>query len=287
MNNSAWNESSDVAAMLAFVRDAISPRRMRLFAVACARLVWHLLTGEQSRRAVEAAERYADGGATKNEMRNWFQLAPVDRESSKDFGFIDLAWMCCGTYDGHTAVTDFFSNSHPTNRDADFADALRCLVNPYFRPAHDDAETPAWRSRDVLALARAAYGERAVPDLTCPDCGGKGRTLAVRSKSFVVRTACSRCRGKGVLRTRSEVVRLRTEESIHGGCCDYFADRSGCGCLADAAPDADGRLCPARLAVLADALEEGGAEEEAVAHLRGRGPHWRGMWSLDYALGLE
>jgi hypothetical protein len=47
-----------------------------------------------------------------------------------------------------------------------------------------------------------------------------------------------------------------------------------------------GCLDPARLAVLADALEEAGCTEEAVlSHLRAEGPHVRGCWALDLLLG--
>ena len=46
-----------------------------------------------------------------------------------------------------------------------------------------------------------------------------------------------------------------------------------------------GELDPARLSVLADALEEAGAEGELLAHLRGPGPHVRGCWAVDLVLG--
>lgn len=45
----------------------------------------------------------------------------------------------------------------------------------------------------------------------------------------------------------------------------------------------EGTLDPARLAVMADALEEAGADAELLGHLRGPGPHVRGCW----VLGLE
>jgi hypothetical protein len=42
------------------------------------------------------------------------------------------------------------------------------------------------------------------------------------------------------------------------------------------------------LPVLADALEEAGCDEsELLDHLRGPGPHVRGCWALDLALGME
>jgi hypothetical protein len=47
-----------------------------------------------------------------------------------------------------------------------------------------------------------------------------------------------------------------------------------------------GTLDPARLAVLADALEEAGCTEQTLLdHLRGPGPHVRGCWAVDLVLG--
>lgn len=50
----------------------------------------------------------------------------------------------------------------------------------------------------------------------------------------------------------------------------------------------NGHLDPARLAVLADALEEAGCSNEPIlAHLRSPGPHWRGCWAVDLLTGKE
>jgi hypothetical protein len=47
-----------------------------------------------------------------------------------------------------------------------------------------------------------------------------------------------------------------------------------------------GELDPPRLAVLADALEDGGcADPDLLGHLRSAGPHVRGCWALDLVLG--
>jgi hypothetical protein len=72
---------------------------------------------------------------------------------------------------------------------------------------------PAWRARDVIDLARAAYNERLLPS---------------------------------------------------------------------------GQLDPARLAVLADALEEAGCSEQVILdHLCGPGSHVRGCWPVDLILAKE
>jgi hypothetical protein len=47
-----------------------------------------------------------------------------------------------------------------------------------------------------------------------------------------------------------------------------------------------GHLDAARLAVLADMLEEAGcADADLLRHLRGPGPHVRGCWAIDTLLG--
>ena len=49
-----------------------------------------------------------------------------------------------------------------------------------------------------------------------------------------------------------------------------------------------GTLDPARLAVLADALEEAGCTDQTILyHLRGPGPHVGGCWAVDLLLGKE
>jgi hypothetical protein len=49
-----------------------------------------------------------------------------------------------------------------------------------------------------------------------------------------------------------------------------------------------GHLDPARLAVLSDALEEGGCcDADLLAHLRSPGPHVRGCWAVDVVLNRQ
>jgi hypothetical protein len=57
-----WVNATAPMPMLEFLRASgrVSDRKLRLFDVACCRRVWHLLTDERSRQAVDAAEKLAD-----------------------------------------------------------------------------------------------------------------------------------------------------------------------------------------------------------------------------------
>jgi len=64
-----WTVCTDPLGMLRQVHECATPRKIRLFVCACVRQTFPLLDDYRSRKAVEIAERHADGQATDAELR--------------------------------------------------------------------------------------------------------------------------------------------------------------------------------------------------------------------------
>jgi hypothetical protein len=183
MTESEWASSADPQKMLKVLEGreiasgadeafTTSDRKLRLFACACCRQAWHLLTDERSRKAVEVAERYADGEGNDRDLNVAFDDALAVEPMATRFRSI---MPChCTLPPGECPGGGFFSAAAEAGLGFEPpAGLLREVVGNPFRPvsvwqrvtAGVQHEPVSWLTHDVLALARAAYEER-LPDGT-------------------------------------------------------------------------------------------------------------------------
>ncbi len=171
MTEHDWNTSTDPARMLHWMNgpgspDATQPsdRKLRLFACACVRSVWHLLTDERSRRAVEVAERYADGEATSEELHYAADLAhPTLPES---LGHSDASLVALAVIDS--------ARRHNTAILPSYAALLRHLCDPWRRIGSRPCERCDGSGKRIGADRPFEYMPDATIALRCPDCFGTG-----------------------------------------------------------------------------------------------------------------
>jgi hypothetical protein len=170
MTEQEWLTSTDLTPMVEHLGDRLGPRKLRLFACASARRVWKLLDDDQSKVAVEVAERFADGLASASGLALAFRAADstwawipeyvgsrraMRRSEEGRAAAKKAAWLARNAadpglsrghlrfYSGRTARTNF---AH--------ADILRDLFGPLpFRPVEIAPAWLAWNAGAVGALA--------------------------------------------------------------------------------------------------------------------------------------
>jgi hypothetical protein len=150
--------------MLAHLRrDAAHERKLRLFACACCRCVWPLLASEErGRRAVEAAEQYADGLIDRRTLTAVGKAAIPDfwaarfEHQPRLFRAAETA-RACAYVNPWLAAVRAMSVSRPLGVTQERQVTLiRDLFGNPFRPVRVAA---GWITPDVIALAHGVYGE--------------------------------------------------------------------------------------------------------------------------------
>jgi hypothetical protein len=158
--------------MLSFLADRLSPRKRQLFACACVRRVWHLVGDSTCRRAVEVAERYADGRATEDELRRADEATVEGDDLSRPYGPAELAATLTllahegfgqlgpGLHDPAASAAAYAARAAGDDGAAARAqaDLLRDIAGNPFRPVTLDSSC---RAPPVVALARSIYDGRA------------------------------------------------------------------------------------------------------------------------------
>lgn len=196
MNEDQWHSCSTPSPMLEFLRGQgeLTERKARLFAVACCRRIWPLLSDARARYAVKVAERFADGAVRpteRNKAERQVQKACRDADPLyPNWGHgenpAELSYLAaCAT------VAVYLSADRRSVHAANFAAYARglhqtsnsemvrtseqhaqCgLLRDLFRiPSRTTPRIePAWLSwydGSVVRLAQAAYEERQLPEGT-------------------------------------------------------------------------------------------------------------------------
>jgi hypothetical protein len=192
MTEAEWQACTDPQPMLDFLRGRVSERKLRLFAAACCRRAWHLLFHEWSRRAVEAAERSADGTLEEEELARaasaagsaaLYQLAGPLPTSAGALRSAAFAALNAAHDDPHTAADNAAANvasaayhaataagllvaaaAHQAERAALARLVMEVFGNP-FRPTPVAASVLRWNGGRVPKLALAIYEGRRFDDL--------------------------------------------------------------------------------------------------------------------------
>lgn len=185
MTEAEWNACADSEPMLEFLQGKASERKLRLFAVACCRRMWHLMPDEKSRKAIEIAERLADGGATPAEVQaakarlrktpgkaRWLDMLDTRIVGNR---FAASAAYCALSDAEHflnipDTVTTVVAFAYPEKAETLIRSARRCEMQSLasllwdvfgplpFRPV---APRPAWLTSTVKQLSEAIYEEKA------------------------------------------------------------------------------------------------------------------------------
>jgi hypothetical protein len=184
MTESQWRNCTSPEAILNFLTDKASPRKLRLYAIGCCRRVWQLLNDERCWYAVDVAQRFVDGRATEADLfaagQGVASLARVSNDPSSRLAESMVskggaAWSATrmpAWYAAWDAAWDARVVARDELRDTDWekerawqAAVLLDLFGNAFRRVSFD---PAWLVRDdgaVYNLAQVIYEEDRFGDL--------------------------------------------------------------------------------------------------------------------------
>jgi hypothetical protein len=204
MKEQEWLACADPGEMLCFLENKqkkppkrkwpkLTERKQQLFACACCRRIWHRLDDERSRRAVEVAERCADGSVTDEELvaaaADAYAAATDDRSYDNDaVGAPEYAALyTIGIYDSTGAISTMTPSFNAWNAAENTAwaisngaslkapdegawEAACCadelaqadLVRDIFgNPFCPVALDPSWLTPTVVNFAQVIYNDRA------------------------------------------------------------------------------------------------------------------------------
>jgi hypothetical protein len=177
MTESEWLTCTDPTPMLEFLRCKASERKLRLFAVACCRLVLRKVrVSPLAEREVDVAERYADGAASIEELGDARCYSNSDAEHAcMNAAEIEGGGIMADCAAGNAAWAGAKHGAEPPHDNglslvfkARFAieqgiqcNLLRGMIGNPFRPISIDPSWRAWNDGMIPELAKAIYDQRA------------------------------------------------------------------------------------------------------------------------------
>jgi hypothetical protein len=164
MTQDEWDRCTEPVEMLEALRVSgrASERKFRLIACGSCRLAG-LLTTAAYRRAVETAERYADGLATDQEL---FGAAQAVRKAPENTGLVKTRWNAAAvettTYqDAWVGAREAVSWIMAVSQSNTVKACLRDMFGPLlFRSINLPSTVRSWQGGTVVKLAAGVYQER-------------------------------------------------------------------------------------------------------------------------------
>jgi hypothetical protein len=268
MTEPEWLDCTDPMLILEYLPESATDRKLRLFAVACCRRIWHLLREAGSREAVAIAEQDAEGFIGRNEKEQASQDAAhafILQGAASDVVDPQLQSALGWFYDQAEATRylEIYRAAYQTalaNRPPDEA-AINAAAYAAFA-AHSAVSLPANLAAEfACGHAAIAMGFDTHP-ATDP---GSGDPAELTEQCRLLRDIfCNPFRSAAVDPSWLTPKVNRLTQTIYD---DQVFDR---------------------MLELANALEEGGCtNKEILQHCRQQGVHVRGCWVVDLLLGKK
>jgi hypothetical protein len=258
VDEDGWLTSIEPTPMLDYLRGKkVSERKLRLYAVACCRRIWDFLTDERCRKAVEMAERYADGSATENELHD----ARAGAHAARTFAHASTPFY-----------PDLYSAAEAAS-DAAYAVSAKAVAEA---PIPSDAALGAAGhaanavAANEIAIAEADFDAKADPDGEL--FVDTGIPEAIWNRSRTAEGAMQADLLRDILFNPFKPVTIETSwltPNVIALAQNIYNQRAF-----------------DRMPILGNALEEAGCDNtDILIHCRSQTEHVRGCWVVDATLG--
>jgi hypothetical protein len=249
MTEAEWLTCTDPQPMLEFLRGKVSERKLRLFAVACCRRIWGLLTDSRDRQLVDTIERFADGheafGSVLSAWRNQLRSVPEQDQGSANDHYV------------RRLASDVVREIGWVTGNVPIVEVAQTACSAVAATAKDEALAGGLEASRVFPNPPKILADRAI------SAGKAARELEERAQVTLVR-----CIFDNPFRTVifNSAWRAANVTALAQSIYDERAFD--------------------RMPILADALEDAGCDNtQILEHCRSGGEHVRGCWVVGLVLG--